>query len=595
MRVDVAFARKLKQALIVLPILLPSNLGMSSAFASDFSQAQTIYVPPSLITRYDATSLAGMVTTPNYVDSTLGLISSPNLSGANNIQASDVAAAISNIPGISNIKSNLQKLLQQGDLGKAEALASQYFKVIPAPILTQLGNAATAAAQKYLQNHDLGAAGDQIRQALAADPSNKTSQSVYGQILKASGLNPNSASDHITLGNSLAGQGKYKEAVIEYNNALAIKPSAEAHVCIGNIAYTLGRADLARNEYEKALSVDPQSEFAFRQRGLLKYALQDQIGANTDLSKALSLSPTDRLAGESLLELWRRQLAANPNDPNGHLGLARSYLLIGDLDSAQTEYQEVARLDPNNSHLPAARNSFKLALAKREANNSFEAAKTLDHEGAIKEAHIKIGEAIAYYPRDVKMLLFQGELSEKLALYDEAHQAYLSVLKEDPKNITAAARLKKIPNKISENVSAKIEKAGKNGDAPAIPPLRDMLTPETPMMAPSTQLRPQLPLGPQAAMPSTAQPLSDNGAVSSVAPMDSLSNFICSVRELAINKQLEMKEIDRVNKESLKAAQADIGQTRLPFRNSQINVSGLPSTLPSVAFSGETLDPSLGF
>jgi tetratricopeptide (TPR) repeat protein len=601
MRVSVALFHKLKQALIVLL----AGLSINSVSAADFSQAQEIYVPPSLLTRYDGAPFGQANTGASYIDSTVGLITSADgsASGGGGLSASDVMGAISqasNLPGISNIKTSLQNFLQQGNLGQAEALASKYYKAIPTPLLNQLGNAATSAAQKYLQNHDLGAAGDQIRQALAADPSNKTTQSVYGQILKASGLNPNSAADHITLGNTLTGQGKFREACLEYNNALAIKPSAEAHVGLGNIAYALGRADLARNEYEKALAVDPKSELALRQRGLLKYALQDQIGANADLSKALSLCPEDHLAGEALLELWRRQVAANTADPNGHLGLARAYMLIGDLDSAQTEYQEVARLDPNNAHLPAARNSFKLALAKREANNCFEAAKTLEHEGAINDAQKKITEAISYYPHDVAMLLCQGKLSERLGLYEEAHQAYLGVLKEDPKNNLAAARLKKMQTaKISENVSAKVEKPATTGDSAPTPALRDPLTPETPTIDPGNQAKPQpIPIAPHSGVPSTYLERSDNAAASlatSALPIDNLSNFICSVRELAINQQLQRKEIDRINKESLKAAQANLGLTTGQNKDSDNGVSISPSALPSVASCVPGLDPSLGF
>ncbi len=601
MRVSVALFHNLKQALIVLL----AGLSINRVCAADFSQAQQIYVPPSLLTRYDGAPFGQTNTGASYIDSTVGLITSSDgsASGGGGLSGSDVMAAVAqatNLPGISNIKTTVQNFLQQGNLGQAEAVASKFYKSIPAPLLSQLGDAATSAAQKYLQNHDLGAAGDQIRQALAADPSNKTAQSVYGQILKASGLNPNSASDHITLGNTLTGQGKYREACLEYNNALTIKPSAEAHVGLGNIAYALGRGDLARNEYEKALAVDPKSELALRQRGLLKYALQDQVGANADLSKALSLCPEDHLAGEALLELWRRQVAASTADPNGHLGLARAYMLVGDLDSAQTEYQEVARLDPNNPHLPAARNSFKLALARREANNCFEAAKTLEHEGAINEAQKKITEAISYYPHDVAMLLCQGKLSEKLGLYEEAHGAYLGVLKEDPKNSLAAARLKKMQApKFSENVSAKVEKPATTVDIPPAPPLRDPLMPETPTAAPINQTKPATaPLAPRAGVPSTYLERLDNapsGLATNCIPMDNLSNFICSVRELAINQQLQRKEIDRINKESLKATQANLGLTIDQNKDSNNAVSIPPSPLPSVAFSVPGLDPSLGF
>src|SRR5207244_3734283 len=109
----------------------------------------------------------------------------------------------------------------------------------------------------------------------------------------------------------------------------------------------------------------------------------------SDLSHALTLDPSDTASKKTLLELWQHQVSHNPKDANAHLGLARAYQLGGDLPSAQSEYRQVVRLDPTNPNLPAARQSFKLALARQEARRSLEAAKTLEAHGAAKEAYQK--------------------------------------------------------------------------------------------------------------------------------------------------------------------------------------------------------------
>jgi tetratricopeptide (TPR) repeat protein len=595
MRADVAHFNILSYRLLAVTLCLSAK----SACATDFSQAQQTYVPPTYINRYDAAALGQGNASAGIIDPSLGFISSPDsISSPANFSISGLTAAASqaaNFPGLSNIKTSLQKMLQQGKLGQAEALVSKYYKDIPSPLLSQVSSAATTAAQNYLQNHDLGSAGDQIRQALSDDPSNKTAQSVYGQILKAAGYNPNSASDHVTMGNDLFSQGKYSEAYLEYNKSLTISPTAEAHVGLGNLAYAQGNVALARAEYEKALAVNPKSSSAYRQRGLLKYVLQDTVGANSDLSKALVLTPDDRSSGEALLDLWRRQVALNPSEPNGHLGLARAYMLTSDLDSARSEYQTVAALDPNNASLPAARNSFRLALSKCEADKSFQAAKTLDNQGATNEAHKKIDEAIAYYPHDVNMLLYDGKLSEKLGLYDEAHQVYLAVLKEDPKNAHAASRLKRLPTGISENVSAKIEKTQPTGAGVNLAPppgAIDTLVPETPTIAPLNQLR-TAPVPQPSAQPNyidqiPLRGIESIGSTQCSPEISNLANFMASLRNLAMMQQLQIREIDRVNKESLKAAQSRLAQTA--------SASNLISpTPPSLASSLPVIDPALGF
>jgi hypothetical protein len=85
-------------------------------------------------------------------------------------------------------------------------------------------------------------------------------------------------------------------------------------------------------------------------------------------------------------------------------------LVTGNLEAAQTEYREVARMEPNNPQLPAARIAFKAALAKKEAQKCLDAAKTLDGQGAYRDAHQKLLEALNYTPRAIDVLFFNGQV-----------------------------------------------------------------------------------------------------------------------------------------------------------------------------------------
>src|SRR5262249_30065082 len=155
-------------------------------------------------------------------------------------------------------------------------------------------------------------------------------------------------------------EGKFLEAEAEYRSALDIKPSAEAHVGLGNALAKQGKKEAAKEEFQKAVAVNPESAQAHRELGTLKYKMNDIVGANTDLNRALVLSSNDTQAGKTLIELWQHQVSHNPKYANAHLGLARAYQVSGNLPSAQNEYRQVVRIDPTNPSLPAARQSFKL-------------------------------------------------------------------------------------------------------------------------------------------------------------------------------------------------------------------------------------------
>jgi tetratricopeptide (TPR) repeat protein len=337
-------------------------------------------------------------------------------------------------------------------------------------------------------------------------------------------------------------------------------------------------------EYTQMFEIDYNSSTALRQRALMRYANQDVVGANSDLSRALTLNPNDRAAAEILLDLWRRQVSAYPKSVNSHLGLARAFLLTGDLDSAQAEYKEVVRLDPENPQLPAARAYVKQALAKRAALKYFETAKTLAGASDVSDAYEKVNEALALCPKNASMLLFKGQLAERAGNYAEARQLYLIVLNEEPKNVQAAKGLKTLKTKANEGgpTTALKEQANKVGHlarqeslvlpAPARAyttyksralttsskaPTTPQLTSETPQAAPALATSSAL----ASAFPDTQAPASSGNEVSSLA------SFAGSVRDVGISGKNKDKQVEKSARSSLQAmpdASQALGSTAVP-------------------------------
>lgn len=369
-----------------------------------------------------------------------------------------------------------------------------------------------------------------------------------------------------------------------YNGFNTYSASGKSYLDNGTTSASVSALAAAQNsmaqamrQYNKNFEVDQNSPDALKQRGLYRYSTGDLVGANSDLSKCLTLEPHNKQAAEALLDLWRRQVAANPLSVNGHLGLARTYLQLGDLEAAQSEYKEVVRLDPNNPHLPAARNCVKAALARRAALKCFETAKTLNGVGDYKDAYDKTLEALTYTPNSSQILLLKGQLADKLSYHREAREAYLAVLAEDPKNQEAAKGLKGIkPN--AKGRAPQTQLAAKHGASPTQPPKAPAFSSSFNKVA-------------------TDVTTNNTSAVSTVAaaPDDvgSLTKFIDSVRNLAVTEKIQTKQFEKLSQKSLntmasKSAKADqrtSADPEVPILRAQIPLldTGSSASAPGAA------------
>lgn len=404
------------------------------ANAANFSNAQQIYAPPSMI-HYD------------YDSSQQGNWIWPR-PGEPGFNSTSIPSNMGNwaLPGerqaLDKVKRTLLSDVKQGKLNEAEYLDRKYLETYPSSTFLhdELTTILIARAKQSLNHHDFATAGVKIREALAEDPVNQTAKSLYNQIAQKQGLNLNKADVHIKLADQAFARGKYQEAWTEYQTALNIAPTVVTYVGLGNIAFKEGQLANASYLYQQALQIDPKNNVAIRQKGLVEYAMHDIIGANNDFNMALKIDPHDRLAGQALLDLWHRQVALYPNEVKSHLGLARAFLELDCIDCAQEEYREVVRLDPDNPQLPTARASVQKALAKREAFKDYDMSKVLEGQGNYPEAYNKMAEALSYYASP-ELLFYRGQLAEKVGSSSEARTAYLEALKENPQYPQAVARL----------------------------------------------------------------------------------------------------------------------------------------------------------
>ncbi len=178
------------------------------------------------------------------------------------------------------------------------------------------------------------------------------------QFQRALKIDPNDADAVYNLGNALAQQGNLEAAGKELQLALQIKPnSAMAAYDLGNVRARQGRLDEAIDQFQRALKSDPGLARAYYNLGQIfsKQGKLDEAIRNYRL--ALRFDPTHvkvryylavALAGQGDFEAagkeFRESLRIEPNLAEAHTGLARALSAQGKKDEAVQHYQEAVRL-----------------------------------------------------------------------------------------------------------------------------------------------------------------------------------------------------------------------------------------------------------
>ncbi len=454
------------------------------------------------------------------------------------------------------IKTEAQILFKKGKLAEAQALLSRYVSEYPqeASLKTELAKVSLARAKAHVKQGDHANAAKQAR--LAVSHSHDVSPEIASaadQALDASlqklGVNPKDAAQRSNLGDKLSAQHRHLEAEVEYRTAARLKPSETSHIKAGNAAAAAGHNERAKASYQSALEINPDSSNALKKLGITRLQMRDYVGASADLTRALVINQGDKEAAHALISLWKEQVASRPQDANSHLGLARAYQVSGELAQAQAEYKIVVQLNPVHPHLPAARQSFKLALAKQEALKSFQSAKTMEAQGNLTGAYQKATDAVGLFPSDTNYKDYWLSLANKIRARGE----------ELPTQTVGGNT-----SAISPQVMEQIRALAMPGEQP---PTLNLPTAQAIGLA-------QSPAAVQAAQAAPVSMTHENGyrPLNTDTHVASIANFLDSMRTFTLQQQAEIDKNTQAVRQSLKAATSGI--------------MGAPT-------AGSTADPSL--
>lgn len=244
-------------------------------------------------------------------------------------------------------------------------------------------------------------------------------------VLKRVGVE-NDKYSRLRLAKALRGQGKFKEAIVDYIEVLKYKPEKpDPYEAVGDIYKVLQKPEQAADFYRKALSKDKKDagiHFKFAK------ILQD-IGKNDlairEFNIALNIGEDDK-KDEILKELeniWVEKIKENPRDASAHMNLGVVLQKKGDYENALKEYKIAESINPND--VTTRLNLGTLYQAKKKYKTAIRAYDTI--------LQVKPDHALTHY--------YKGTVLRDSGRLEEAIKEFQYVLRLKPENKKAKEAL----------------------------------------------------------------------------------------------------------------------------------------------------------
>lgn len=186
--------------------------------------------------------------------------------------------------------------------------------------------------------------------------------SAIADCTKAIELYPNEDSRYYSVrGYAFLQEGKYPEAISDFNTALKIEPdNLSALIYRGQALIDYGDNRAAVSTLNEAIRLDPEEPYSYTCRALAYMKLNNDSRALEDVNKALTLDPgnanASRLRGIYYLEKegdyqkaivdLGRSLKADPSSTTCNANMARAYMKLKLYDKAVEHWNNVIKLSP---------------------------------------------------------------------------------------------------------------------------------------------------------------------------------------------------------------------------------------------------------
>ncbi len=212
---------------------------------------------------------------------------------------------------------------------------------------------------------------------------------------------------YLESGKRYSAEGRYREAAIQFSNAVKIDKSfPDAHYELAQAYVHLGQFGAAYGELARTVDLQPTNYKARIDLGNLLLA-----GGKTDDAQ----KQADAV------------MAAQPNNPDVHAMLSAIAMRRGQKDQALTEIQRALELDPNRS-------TFHEDLALLQAGDPTKSSSVED----------ELKKSITLDPKSVNAKLLLASFYAKSSRWQEAEKTAWDAVATDPKSLSARASVSEI-------------------------------------------------------------------------------------------------------------------------------------------------------
>ncbi|WP_306417338.1 serine protease [Fischerella thermalis] len=189
-------------------------------------------------------------------------------------------------------------------------------------------------------------------------------------------INPNDPEAYKIAGQTRLQQGKYKEAITDFDKVLTINPNdAEAYAGRGASRYKLGDKQGALADLTQAIKINPNHGEAYINRGGIRAELGDTKGGLEDLNQALKINPQDATAynnrgaaryfsgdKQGAIEDFSQAIGINPNNANAYKNRGNIRAESGDKNGGIQDLQKAAELFQRQGNNESYKKTLELIL-----------------------------------------------------------------------------------------------------------------------------------------------------------------------------------------------------------------------------------------
>jgi len=230
-----------------------------------------------------------------------------------------------------------------------------------------------SAVEEFFSSHPkssdrIKAVNKQITEIPAEQKKEDLRQSEYKSKI-ADLLMAQKAYDHHDAAEVHRKEGKYQEALAEYNKAIQARQNiAQPHHGIGLVYQAQGRHRQAVSEYEKAVRINPQYIYSYNAMGTAYISMGRHNDAVPAFKKAIQVyenyADAHANLGEAYYNLKQYSQAVeslgmaitlNENHPRAHTTLGMTYEATGDTTKAIEEYEKALEVAPEENYTNTAR------------------------------------------------------------------------------------------------------------------------------------------------------------------------------------------------------------------------------------------------